>query len=421
MRIRAVSVHHRVIQVVGILAMCAVGAPSVAAQPAPPPDRAKLVAESLIVAARATAYRGICRSDNDSKGHLASGDSVFECIGGDIPRPAIDRMRVLGLGVLAVRTRAPNDNATHLHLATGAQLTYLPSWARGYITSSIEFTDARLDSIRTGNSSRFSTVDIGVGTQTPLIKRYVSLALTNRLAYTLINDRWNTLFGLVGGAAFRVPTTDAAFVKLEAGVDANKSWSRVNRSVRTGLVYLFKRSTIRADSMYQRDVAVMTHVVTYLQTDTVRFADTVRVTERVALDTISLPVYFDFAKASLTTATQDVIQTTVLPLLARSPSATVYIDAHADPCGGDDINDPLSTERGVAVQSYLKRNGVDVRRIVVVAEGSRMPNAHADLRAADKLPLRCGPGVRVDRRVRLTIVMQGDRASSRPGDRRRDD
>lgn len=60
------------------------------------------------------------------------------------------------------------------------------------------------------------------------------------------------------------------------------------------------------------------------------------------------------------------------------PKVRVTIVGHTDSTGSDQINDPLSRERALAVRDYLSSRGVDSSRVSVAGRGSHEPVASND-------------------------------------------
>ena len=56
-----------------------------------------------------------------------------------------------------------------------------------------------------------------------------------------------------------------------------------------------------------------------------------------------------------------------------NPTLRIELSAHTDDQGSDRYNDKLSTLRGQAVQSWLKKRGIDGERIESVGYGKRKP------------------------------------------------
>ena len=65
----------------------------------------------------------------------------------------------------------------------------------------------------------------------------------------------------------------------------------------------------------------------------------------------------------------------LINLLKRYPSMDVEIDGHTDSSGSEDKNLLLSKARAQSIATYLKRHGVDARRLNVRGHGERFPVA----------------------------------------------
>ena len=68
----------------------------------------------------------------------------------------------------------------------------------------------------------------------------------------------------------------------------------------------------------------------------------------------------------------------VMRVMRQDPHARIVLSAHTDDRGGDGYNLRLSSDRGEAVLTFLKKRGVEEHRIVVIAKGEREPLVLAD-------------------------------------------
>jgi len=89
----------------------------------------------------------------------------------------------------------------------------------------------------------------------------------------------------------------------------------------------------------------------------------------------------------------------VLDEISRNldPNVRVTVVGHTDSTGSDQINDPLSRERALAVRDYLSARGVSSSRISVAGRGSREPLASNDTES----------GRAANRRVEIFLSEQG--------------
>lgn len=73
----------------------------------------------------------------------------------------------------------------------------------------------------------------------------------------------------------------------------------------------------------------------------------------------------------------------VLDEIGRNLDANVRVTVvgHTDSTGSDQINDPLSRERAIAVRDYLSARGVSSSRVSIAGRGSREPVASNDTEA----------------------------------------
>lgn len=86
-------------------------------------------------------------------------------------------------------------------------------------------------------------------------------------------------------------------------------------------------------------------------------------------------VSFDTGRADIKPAMRP-----VLDEIGRNldPNVRVTVVGHTDSTGSDQINDPLSRERALAVRDYLGARGVSASRISVAGRGSHEPVASND-------------------------------------------
>jgi len=86
-------------------------------------------------------------------------------------------------------------------------------------------------------------------------------------------------------------------------------------------------------------------------------------------------VSFDTGRADIKPAMRP-----VLDEIGRNldPNVRVTVVGHTDSTGSDQINDPLSRERALAVRDYLGARGVSSSRISVAGRGSHEPVANND-------------------------------------------
>lgn len=79
------------------------------------------------------------------------------------------------------------------------------------------------------------------------------------------------------------------------------------------------------------------------------------------------------------------------------PNVRLTVVGHTDSTGSDQINDPLSRERAVAVRDYLAARGLSTARVNVAGRGSHEPVASNDSEA----------GRAANRRVEIFLSEQG--------------
>lgn len=86
-------------------------------------------------------------------------------------------------------------------------------------------------------------------------------------------------------------------------------------------------------------------------------------------------VSFDTGRADIKPAMRPVLDEITRNL---DPNVRVNVVGHTDSTGSDQINDPLSRERAVAVRDYLSARGVSSSRVSVAGRGSHEPVASND-------------------------------------------
>lgn len=86
-------------------------------------------------------------------------------------------------------------------------------------------------------------------------------------------------------------------------------------------------------------------------------------------------VSFDTGRADIKPAMRPVLDEITRNL---DPNVRVNVVGHTDSTGSDQINDPLSRERAVAVRDYLSSRGVSSSRVSVAGRGSHEPVASND-------------------------------------------
>lgn len=83
-------------------------------------------------------------------------------------------------------------------------------------------------------------------------------------------------------------------------------------------------------------------------------------------------VFFMYDKADLTEASRAALKQAAEILLAR-PEAAVNIEGHCDERGTDEYNIDLGWKRAYAVRDYLKRMGIDEKRMYPISYGRSRP------------------------------------------------
>ncbi len=90
---------------------------------------------------------------------------------------------------------------------------------------------------------------------------------------------------------------------------------------------------------------------------------------------MTLQVFFDFDKSTLTGATLKELQKAVA-FVKKYPGAKIRLDGYTDSIGTDAYNIKLSERRAAAVKDYLiKEAGVDSSKITAVGNGEADPVA----------------------------------------------
>ena len=82
--------------------------------------------------------------------------------------------------------------------------------------------------------------------------------------------------------------------------------------------------------------------------------------------------YFEYNQYSLSAADKDALKKAVELLLA-SPDAKINVDGHCDERGTDEYNVDLGWKRAYAVRDYLKKMGVDQKRLFPASYGRSRP------------------------------------------------
>lgn len=85
-------------------------------------------------------------------------------------------------------------------------------------------------------------------------------------------------------------------------------------------------------------------------------------------------IFFDFDKATLRTESYPELNR-LLELLNEYPKMKIRIEGHTDALGSNEYNQKLSQRRADAVARFLRVNGVNTNRLVVVGKGETTPVA----------------------------------------------
>jgi OOP family OmpA-OmpF porin len=118
--------------------------------------------------------------------------------------------------------------------------------------------------------------------------------------------------------------------------------------------------------------------------------------EPKVIDKMTLQVFFDSGKATLTEADLKELPKAV-DFLKKYPGTKIRLDGHTDSTGAEAYNMKLSERRAMAVRDYLvKEAGVDSSKITVVGHGG------ADPVADNKTP----EGRAKNRRVEISILSE---------------
>ena len=83
-------------------------------------------------------------------------------------------------------------------------------------------------------------------------------------------------------------------------------------------------------------------------------------------------IQFEYDSYELTESSNEALEA-LAQLMFINPTLRIELSAHTDDQGSDRYNDRLSTLRGQAVQSWLKKRGIDGERIESVGYGKRKP------------------------------------------------
>ena len=87
---------------------------------------------------------------------------------------------------------------------------------------------------------------------------------------------------------------------------------------------------------------------------------------------ISPVIYFDFNSAALSAPALDVLNGQVA-WLHNNPNSLIVIEGHCDERGTREYNLALSEKRASAVRDYFIANGIDAKRIRIIAYGKERP------------------------------------------------
>jgi len=95
------------------------------------------------------------------------------------------------------------------------------------------------------------------------------------------------------------------------------------------------------------------------------------------VNTISLPVYFDYDKSDLREDAKSVLDSKV-PILQANKSVRIRIAGNTDERGSDEYNLALGQRRAAAARTYLKARGIDEGSIDIVSFGEERPAMQGD-------------------------------------------
>ncbi len=91
-------------------------------------------------------------------------------------------------------------------------------------------------------------------------------------------------------------------------------------------------------------------------------------------------VFFDFGKATITTATKMILDE-LARILEDNPTISVTLAGHTDAIGSPEKNRILAMKRALAVRQYLQQKGIDIYRLKTQVYGEGAPialNIHED-------------------------------------------
>lgn len=90
------------------------------------------------------------------------------------------------------------------------------------------------------------------------------------------------------------------------------------------------------------------------------------------LNTIGVPVYFDFDRAEIRSSEEAKLNDKGT-ILQQHPQVRIRIEGHADERGSDEYNMVLGNRRALSARAYLERRGIDGARIEVISYGEERP------------------------------------------------
>jgi len=114
-------------------------------------------------------------------------------------------------------------------------------------------------------------------------------------------------------------------------------------------------------------------------------------------------VFFDYNKSTLKDESYIELDKLV-KILTINPNLYVEISGHTDSIGSDSYNKKLSDDRAEAVLQYLKRKGIDEKRMLAVGYGEEFPVA----------PNSTEEGRKRNRRTEMIIVEKLDSTKTKP-------